>query len=47
MLQDGLTMLHLASQEGNDEVIRMLLKARADVNKRDSVSEVVAHHTIL
>ena len=38
-VQDGSTALHLASQNGHCEVVRMLLKAKADVNARTNVSK--------
>ena len=36
-LQDNLTTLHLASQEGHDGVTAKLLEAKADVNASDKV----------
>ena len=37
-IQDGHTALHVASQNGHCGITRMLLEAKADVNKKDCVS---------
>ncbi len=37
-VQDGATALHIASQNGHCEVVRMLLKAKANVNMKTNVS---------
>ncbi len=39
--QDNRTALHIASQQGHDEVVRVLLAAKATVNTQDKVSFVV------
>ena len=36
-VQDGTTALHVASQKGHCEVVRMLLDAKADPNRRENV----------
>ena len=38
-VQDGSTALHLASQNGHCEVVKILLKAKADVNIKTNVSK--------
>ena len=38
-VQTGSTALHAAAQEGHCEIVRMLLKAKADVNVQNIVSE--------
>ena len=38
--QDGSTALHVASQEGECEIVQILLEAKADVNVKDNVSEI-------
>ena len=35
--QDGWTALHLTSQEGHEEVVRVLIKANARINQRSKV----------
>ena len=40
-VQDGFTALHVASQNGHSGVARMLLEAKADVNKKTHVSVIV------
>ena len=38
-VQDGVTALHVASQEGHCGVVKKLLKAKADIKTKDNVSE--------
>ncbi len=40
-VQNGCTALHVASRNGHLEVIRMLLKAKADVNIMNNVSRAL------
>ena len=37
-MQDNITPLHLASQNGHDEVVEMLLEPNTDVNIKTNVS---------
>ena len=37
-LQDGQTALYVASWNGHDEVVKILLKAKADLNLQRNVS---------
>ncbi len=39
--QDNVTALHWASNKGHDEVVRVLLAAKATVNTQNKVSFVV------
>ncbi len=39
--QDNQTALHLASSNGQDEVVRVLLAAKATINTQDKVSFAV------
>ncbi len=46
-IQNGCTALHIASRNGHFEVVIMLLKAKAAVNIKTSVSYVdCAHHVL-
>ncbi len=38
LIQDNVTALHAASNNGHDEVVRVLLAAKATVNTQDKVS---------
>ena len=38
LIQDNVTALHAASSNGHDEVVRVLLAAKATVNTQDKVS---------
>ena len=38
-VQTGSTALYMASQEGNCEIVKVLLEAKADVNRKNYVSE--------
>ena len=40
-MQDNITALHLASQNGHDKVVRVLLAAKAAVNTQDKVSSIL------
>ena len=37
-VQDGLTALYLASRNGHDQIVELLLKKEADVNHQTKVS---------
>ena len=37
-MQDGFTALHAACQEGHDEVVKILIRAKADLNLQTKVS---------
>ncbi len=43
-LQDGVTALHWASNNGHDEIVRVLLAAKATVNTQEKVGFVVQTH---
>ena len=38
LIQDNVTALNIASDNGHDEVVRVLLAAKATVNTQDKVS---------
>ena len=38
LIQNNVTALHVACQNGHDEVVRVLLAAKATVNTQDKVS---------
>ncbi len=40
LIQNNVTALHIASNNGHDEVVRVLLAAKATVNTQDKVSYV-------
>ena len=42
--QDGVTALHWASNNGHDEIVRVLLAAKATVNTQNKVGFVVQIH---
>ncbi len=39
-VQDGWTALHMASQKGHCEVVRILLEAKANVHVKTNVSHI-------
>ena len=41
VFQDGLTALHLASQEGHVAVVRLLIEAHAVINQQCKVGPVI------
>ncbi len=43
-LQDGSTAVYWASRNGHDEIVRVLLAAKAAVNTRNKVGFVVQTH---
>ncbi len=43
-LQDGATALYWASRNGHDEIVRVLLAAKATVNTQTKVGFVVQTH---
>ena len=46
-LQDGWTALYWASRNGHDEIVRVLLAAKATVNTQTKVGFVVISHNML
>ncbi|KAI5839423.1 ankyrin repeat-containing domain protein [Morchella snyderi] len=44
---DGVSLLHLAAQKGNSELLALLVDAGADIDARDSNKRTPLHHAVL
>ena len=47
LTQNGMTALYAASQEGHDEVVKILVRAKADINLQTNVSNQTVASTYI